>query len=101
MACIESTFERWSDRRMFLLGSLAAATVAAAETPRLETFTQWVNASRTTRERALKPCVERIRAMDPSIQAWVQVLPQKPTGSGKLSGIPFGAKDIMRLPGKS
>jgi len=37
--------------------------------------------------------------MDPSIQAWVQVLPQKPTGSGKLSGIPFGAKDIIETRG--
>ena len=37
--------------------------------------------------------------MDPSIQAWVQVLPQRPTGNGKLSEIPFGAKDIMETRG--
>jgi Asp-tRNA(Asn)/Glu-tRNA(Gln) amidotransferase A subunit family amidase len=47
----------------------------------------------------LQSCLERIRAMDPSIQAWVQVLPQKPTGSGKLSGIPFGVKDIIETRG--
>ena len=35
----------------------------------------------------------------PSIQAWVQVLPQKATGSGKLSAIPFGVKDIIETRG--
>src|SRR4029077_12315052 len=84
---------------MFLLGSFAMATGASADTPRIETFTQWLNASRTTREHALESCVERIRAMDPSIQSWVQVLPQKPTGNGTLSGIPFGAKDIIETKG--
>ena len=39
--------------------------------------------------------------MDPSIQAWVQVLPQRPTGDGMLSEIPFGAKDIMETRGLS
>jgi hypothetical protein len=95
MARIETSFERRIDRRTFLLGSFAVSTGVAAETPRLETFTQWLKASRKTRELALQPCVERIRAMDLSIQAWVQVLPQKPTGEGKLSGIPFGVKDII------
>src|SRR5438874_13598049 len=37
--------------------------------------------------------------MDPSIHAWVQVLPQRPTGKGKLSAIPFGAKDIIATRG--
>ncbi len=36
---------------------------------------------------------------DASIRAWVQVLPQKPTGDGPLAGIPFGAKDIMETRG--
>jgi Asp-tRNA(Asn)/Glu-tRNA(Gln) amidotransferase A subunit family amidase len=39
--------------------------------------------------------------MDSSIHAWVQVLPQKPTGNGRLSEIPFGAKDIMETRGLS
>ncbi len=39
--------------------------------------------------------------MDPSIHAWVQVLPQTSTGNGKLSEIPFGAKDIMETRGLS
>jgi Asp-tRNA(Asn)/Glu-tRNA(Gln) amidotransferase A subunit family amidase len=37
--------------------------------------------------------------MDDSIHAWVQVLPQKPTGNGALSEIPFGAKDVMETRG--
>jgi Asp-tRNA(Asn)/Glu-tRNA(Gln) amidotransferase A subunit family amidase len=74
---------------------------AQAQTPRLETLTQWVNASRKARELALQPCLDRIRAMDPSIQAWVQVLPQRPTGNGKLSEIPFAAKDIIETQGLS
>jgi Asp-tRNA(Asn)/Glu-tRNA(Gln) amidotransferase A subunit family amidase len=73
----------------------------AAQTPPLETLTQWLNASRQVRERALQPCLDRIRAMDPSIHAWVQVLPQRPTGDGMLSEIPFGAKDIMETRGLS
>ena len=89
------------DRRTFLFGGFAMAMRAAAQTPRLETLTQWLNASRKTRELALQPCLDRIRAMDPSIQAWVQVLPQRPTGSGKLSEIPFGAKDIIETRGLS
>jgi len=90
---------RTIDRRSFLLASFAAAVRTAAPTPRLETFTQWLNAARKNREAALQPCLDRIRAMDSSIQAWVQVLPQKPTGTGTLSEIPFGVKDIIETRG--
>jgi Asp-tRNA(Asn)/Glu-tRNA(Gln) amidotransferase A subunit family amidase len=74
---------------------------ATARTSRLETLTQWLRASHKTRELALQPCVDRIREMDPSIHAWVQVLPQRPSGEGTLSEIPFGAKDIMETAGLS
>jgi len=37
--------------------------------------------------------------LDSSIHAWVQVSPQRPTGHGKLSEIPFGAKDIIETRG--
>jgi Asp-tRNA(Asn)/Glu-tRNA(Gln) amidotransferase A subunit family amidase len=67
----------------------------------VETLTQWLNASRETREMALQSCINRILAMDPSLQAWVQVLPQRPAGNGALSEIPFGAKDIIETQGLS
>jgi Asp-tRNA(Asn)/Glu-tRNA(Gln) amidotransferase A subunit family amidase len=93
------------DRRTFLFTGFATALSAAMstteETPRLETLTQWLNASRKTRERALQPSLNRIQEMDPSIHAWVQVLPQEPTGKGKLSEIPFGVKDIIETRGLS
>jgi Asp-tRNA(Asn)/Glu-tRNA(Gln) amidotransferase A subunit family amidase len=87
------------DRRCFLFGSVAAAVFPLQGAPRLETFTQWLAASRTAREAGLQPCLDRIRTLDPSIQAWVQVLPQKPTANGALSEIPFGAKDIIETRG--
>ena len=80
-------------------GSDATASGASTETLRLETLTQWMNASHRMRERALQPCLDRIREMDPSIHAWVQVSPQTPTGRGKLSEIPFGVKDIIETRG--
>ena len=60
-----------------------------------------MNASREVRARALQPTVDRIRAMDSLLHAWVQVLPQRPTGAGPLDEIPFGAKDIMETRGLS
>jgi hypothetical protein len=63
------------DRRTFLFTGIAAVMGATEQTPRLETFTQWLKASRKAREMALQPCLDRIRAMDPSIHAWVQVMP--------------------------
>ena len=96
---MQTNLARTIDRRTFLLALSAAATAAAADAPRLDTFTQWANASRKVREAALQPCVERIRAMDDAIHAWVQVLPQKPTGSGMLSDIPFAVKDIIETRG--
>jgi Asp-tRNA(Asn)/Glu-tRNA(Gln) amidotransferase A subunit family amidase len=87
------------DRRTFLLGSIVVAVGAAADTPRLETFTQWLRASQKTRNLALQPLVERTRIMDIPIQAWVQVSPEKATGQGRLNGIPFGVKDVIETKG--
>ena len=98
-----SSFESHKiSRRSLLIGGIAGAIgaqIGIAQTPRLETLTQWLNASRSKREDALQRCIDRIREMDPSIHARVQVLPQKPTGDGKPAGIPFGAKDIIETRG--
>src|SRR5947207_2836903 len=87
------------DRRALLFSSFAATLRANTAPARFETLSDWLRADRKAREAGLRSCLERIRAMDSSIQAWVQVLPQKPTGSGKLSGIPFGVKDIIETRG--
>ena len=65
------------------------------------TLSEWIAAPRARRVRALQHCLDRIQSMDPSIQAWVQVAPQRPTGDGPLAEIPFGAKDIMETRGLS
>jgi Asp-tRNA(Asn)/Glu-tRNA(Gln) amidotransferase A subunit family amidase len=74
---------------------------ATVQVEPLRTLTEWLNASREVRALSLQSCIDRIAAMDPSIQAWVQVMPQRPTGSGPLSEIPFGAKDIIETEGLS
>src|SRR6187402_1455680 len=94
------------DRRTFLAmvsagAAGSGATGMTAQAARLETFTQWMNASRQARVAALDATLSHIRSADPSIHAWVQVLPQRPTGDGPLAEIPFGAKDIMETRGLS
>jgi Asp-tRNA(Asn)/Glu-tRNA(Gln) amidotransferase A subunit family amidase len=89
------------DRRTFLIGSCAGAMRSTVQEPRLETLTQWLSASREARRLALQSCLDRIRVMDVSIHAWVQVLPQSTTGNGQLSEVPFGVKDVMETRGLS
>ena len=60
-----------------------------------------MKAPRQARELALHAKLDHIQAVDPSIHAWVQVKPQRPTGDGPLAEIPFGAKDIMQTRGLS
>jgi Asp-tRNA(Asn)/Glu-tRNA(Gln) amidotransferase A subunit family amidase len=60
-----------------------------------ERLAEWINASPEARSRALAKCLETIALKDPRIHAWVQINPQSATERGPLSGIPFGAKDII------
>jgi Asp-tRNA(Asn)/Glu-tRNA(Gln) amidotransferase A subunit family amidase len=88
------------DRRTFLIAGMAgAASRVSAQAPRLETFRQWLAASPAERQQGMQASLDRIKSLDPSIQAWVQVAPQQPTGQGALSGIPFGCKDILETNG--
>jgi Asp-tRNA(Asn)/Glu-tRNA(Gln) amidotransferase A subunit family amidase len=94
------------DRRTFLTAMSAAAAASASVRPaaqgrRLETLTEWMNASRDARRQALQPALDRIGELDSTIHAWVQVQPQRPTGDGPIAEIPFGAKDIMETRGLS
>jgi len=77
------------------LPGLPRGVAAAVESPRMETLTEWLRADRDARKRGLEVCLQRIRELDPSIHAWVQVQPERPTADGPLSEIPFGAKDII------
>src|SRR5258708_4225322 len=72
-----------------------AANRMSAASARLERLEDWFSASRAARKDALALCLERIERMDPSIHAWVQVLPQPQMGDGPLAGIPFGVKDVI------
>jgi Asp-tRNA(Asn)/Glu-tRNA(Gln) amidotransferase A subunit family amidase len=90
------------DRRTFLGTTVAAAAAAVrtgAQAGAPITLTEWLEASPEARERGVAACLERIRALDGSIHAWVQVNPRRPAGGGTLAGIPFGAKDIMETRG--
>jgi len=91
------------NRREFIAAGFAAAMYIRAprfKTPdALTTLTQWMDATQTERERGVRECLNRIKEMDSSIHAWVQVSPQEPTGTGRLLGIPFGVKDIIETKG--
>jgi Asp-tRNA(Asn)/Glu-tRNA(Gln) amidotransferase A subunit family amidase len=87
------------DRRTLIFGSFATAMGLHETRSPLDTLEQWTNASRKDREIARQACLDRIERMDPSIHAWVVVHSEKPTGEGRLSGIPFGAKDVMETRG--
>src|SRR5690349_1656121 len=62
-------------------------------------LTDWLAASAEERVVAVRACLERIRAMDPQIRAWVQVLATDVVEQGSLSGIPFGVKDTVETLG--
>jgi Asp-tRNA(Asn)/Glu-tRNA(Gln) amidotransferase A subunit family amidase len=79
--------------------ALPDGSASADESHRLETFSEWLRADREARKRGLEQCLARIKELEPSIHAWVQVKVEMPTADGPLSGIPFGVKDIIETQG--
>jgi Asp-tRNA(Asn)/Glu-tRNA(Gln) amidotransferase A subunit family amidase len=79
--------------------ALPGGSATADESHRLETFSEWLMADREARKRGLEHCLARIKELEPSIHAWVQVKVEMPTADGPLSGIPFGVKDIIETQG--
>jgi Asp-tRNA(Asn)/Glu-tRNA(Gln) amidotransferase A subunit family amidase len=91
------------NRREFIAAGFAAAMYMRKPRSKsldaFSTLSQWMDATQTEREDGVEACLKRIKEMDSSIHAWVQVSPQKPAGSGRLLGIPFGVKDIIETKG--
>ena len=86
-----------SRRELLSLAGLAmAGKEAGATTPPLG-FSDWLHAGASSRRQGLDACLDRIRKLDASIHAWVQVSPQAGTGKGPLAGIPFAVKDIIEV----
>ena len=80
---------------LVLAGMAAAGKGIRAVTSPPRNLGEWLRADAATRKEGVDACLERIRTMDPSIHAWVQVSPQPSSGKGPLAGIPFGVKDII------
>ena len=80
-------------------GAPVLARLAAAQAAPLLTLTDWLNADRATRKRGIEFCLTRIRQLEPSIHAWVQVQPERSSNEGPLAGIPYGVKDIVETKG--
>ena len=76
-----------------------STTYAGQQAPIPETLTQWLGAPAKMRELGMQRCLDRIQTLEPSIHAWVQVSPQRNTARGRLSGIPYGVKDIVETKG--
>src|SRR5438105_4824295 len=58
-------------------------------------FVEWMETKHRTPAELLELCLERIKARDSQLHAWVEVSPQPALGDGPLFGIPFGVKDIF------
>jgi Asp-tRNA(Asn)/Glu-tRNA(Gln) amidotransferase A subunit family amidase len=70
------------------------ARPARARLGLLSQFVEWLETRSRTADELLDLCRERIAERDDQVRAWVEVSPQPALGTGRLCGIPFGAKDI-------
>src|SRR5690242_1117890 len=76
-------------------GTVYDDRAAPAKLGLLRQFADWLEARHRTPDELLGLCTERITERDAQVHAWVQVAPQRVLGTGPLSGIPFGVKDIF------
>jgi Asp-tRNA(Asn)/Glu-tRNA(Gln) amidotransferase A subunit family amidase len=65
----------------------------------LRQFVEWLEEKARTPDELLQLCLDRIKARDEQLHAWVAVSPQPSLGNGPLAGVPFGAKDIFETRG--
>jgi Asp-tRNA(Asn)/Glu-tRNA(Gln) amidotransferase A subunit family amidase len=79
--------------------AMPSGSAAELQSPRMETLTEWLRADPERRKRGLETCLQRIKALEPSIRAWVVVQPETSTSEGPLAGIPYGVKDIVETQG--
>jgi Asp-tRNA(Asn)/Glu-tRNA(Gln) amidotransferase A subunit family amidase len=80
---------------LLLLATCVRDQPLSARNESITNLEQWLRSDPVARKRALASNLRRIRQLDKSIHAWVQVDPQPQTGDGALSGIPFGVKDVI------
>lgn len=76
-------------------GTVYDDRAAPAKLGLLRQFADWLEARHRTPDELLGLCTDRIAERDAQVHAWVQVAPQPALGTGPLSGIPFGVKDIF------
>jgi Asp-tRNA(Asn)/Glu-tRNA(Gln) amidotransferase A subunit family amidase len=87
--------------RVGVLGwaGFSSRLATAAGSRRMVTLSEWLRADPDARKRGLNDCLQRIRELEPSIHAWVQVQPETRVADGPLADIPFGVKDIVETKG--
>ena len=65
----------------------------------LRQFLNSLESGEKTAQDLLVLCLRRIATAEPDVRAWVEVAAQPGMDEGPLSGIPFGAKDILETRG--
>jgi Asp-tRNA(Asn)/Glu-tRNA(Gln) amidotransferase A subunit family amidase len=76
-------------------GKVNAERPASAKRGLLRQFVEWLEARSRTPHELLELCLRRIAESDAQLRAWVEISPQEALGSGPLTGIPFGVKDVF------
>lgn len=65
----------------------------------LRQILDWLDSGEKDAGGVMRLCLDRIRASDADVRAWVEVAPRAGAASGPLAGVPFAAKDIFETRG--